>query len=353
MSDVVAVNVAQYYQTLEQHNVVPLWKLAESQQTEPKPDEVPHVWHFAELLPLLQQSVDVVTLGEGAERRVLTFKNPGRRFVGATHSLVASLQFLMPGEIAPAHRHSYSALRFMISGSGAYTVVEGEKIPMEVGDLVLTPNWLWHDHGHEGKQEPMVWLDGLDFPFVASLRPIFYQEIDTSQPVTKPENISLTRYGTGTVLAPKHRPISAYSPLNVYKWQPAYEALQRLRGTEQDEYDGTIIEYVNPVTGGHVLATIAAYLQLLAPGLHTKAHRHSSSSVYFVARGSGYSVINGQCHDWQQNDVFVVPTWTWHEHVAGTEEAVLFSYSDLPMLEPFGFWREEAYTENQGWQQTK
>jgi gentisate 1,2-dioxygenase len=249
---------------------------------------------------------------------------------------------LMPGEIAPAHRHSYSALRFMLSGHGAYTVVEGEKIFMEVGDLVLTPNWKWHDHGHEGKSEPMVWLDGLDFPFVNALRPIFYEEIDEAQPVTRPEGESLNTFGTASVLPVKNRPTTPFSPLCVYKWQPTYEALKNLQATEQDPYDGTIVEYVNPVTGGHVLATIAAYLQLLKPGAHTKAHRHTTSTVYCVARGSGYSVINGQRHDWEQNDIFVVPTWAWHEHVAGDEEVVLFSYSDFPMQEPFGFYREEA-----------
>lgn len=353
MSEVTAVNPAQFYQSLEQANVIPLWKLAESQQTEPKPDEVGYVWHYKDLLPLLRQSVEVVKLGEGAERRAITFKNPGRRFVGATQTLVASLQMLMPGEIAPAHRHSYSALRFMLSGHGAYTVVEGEKIFMEMGDLVLTPNWMWHDHGHEGKTEPMVWLDGLDFPFVNALRPIFYEEIDEAQPVTRPEGESLNTFGAASVLPVKNRPSTPFSPLCVYKWQPTYEALKKLQATDQDSYDGTMVEYVNPVTGGHVLATVAAYLQLLKPGAHTKAHRHTTSTVYCVARGSGYSVINGQRHDWEQNDIFVVPTWAWHEHVAGDEEVVLFSYSDLPMQEPFGFYREQAYQENNGWQEAK
>lgn len=353
MSDVAAINPAQYYQSLEQANVIPLWKLAESQQTEPKPDEIGYVWHYRDLLPLLRQSVEIVALGEGAERRVITFKNPGRRFVGATQSLVASLQMLMPGEVAPAHRHSYSALRFMLSGHGAYTVVEGEKVYVEPGDLVLTPNWQWHDHGHEGGAEPMVWLDGLDFPFVNALRPIFYEELEQAQPVTKPDGLSYGRYGAGTVLSPKNRPAAPFSPLSIYKWQTAYEALQKLQETDQDDFDGTIIEYVNPVTGGHVLATMAAYLQALKPGTHTKAHRHTASAVYCVARGSGYSVINGQRHDWERNDIFVVPTWAWHEHIAGDEEVVLFSYNDFPMLEPFGFWREESYSENNGWQQVK
>jgi len=353
MNETTAVDPAQYYQALEKANVIPLWKLAESQQTEPKPDEVAYVWHYKDILPLLQQSVEIVKLGEGAERRVVTFKNPGRRFFGATQSLVASMQMLMPGEIAPAHRHSYSALRFMISGQGAYTVVDGEKIFMEEGDLVLTPNWKWHDHGHEGKEKPMVWLDGLDVPFVSALRPIFYEDSDEPQTVTKPTGISTNSYSMGTVLPPKNRPNTLYSPLSVYKWQPAYEGLKKLQETEHDEYDGTIVEYVNPVTGGHILATISAYLQLLKPRTHTKAHRHTSSSVYYVARGSGYSVINGQRHDWEPNDIFVVPTWAWHEHVTNDEEVVLFSYSDLPILEPFGFWREEAYQENGGRQQAK
>jgi gentisate 1,2-dioxygenase len=93
-------------------------------------------------------------------------------------------------------------------------------------------------------------------------------------------------------------------------------------------------------------------LQLLAPREHTKAHRHTQSTVYCVARGSGYSDINGQRYAWEQSDIFVVPTWAWHEHIAGADEVVLFSYSDLPVLEPFGFVREEAYAENGGRQAT-
>src|SRR6201747_1779790 len=110
------------------------------------------------------QAGNLITAKE-AERRVLVLENPG--LAGQyriTHSLFAGLQLIMPGEVAPAHRHTPSALRFIVEGEGAYTAVAGEKLPMKPGDFVVTPAWSWHDHGNHGTA-PVVWLDGLDTPF--------------------------------------------------------------------------------------------------------------------------------------------------------------------------------------------
>jgi gentisate 1,2-dioxygenase len=343
----------QYYESLKGLGVAPLWRLAEANQTAQPPPCAPHVWRWRELYPRLQQATEVVDLESGAERRVLTMVNPGLRgMAGATHTLTASLQMILPGEIAPAHRHTMAALRFIIQGEGGYTVVEGEKVRMGRGDLILTPGWTWHDHGDEGA-DPVVWFDGLDAPFVRSLGAGFYQDYPGRRPqvLRKPDEDSVARYGGGTVVPARNRPATLYSPLNSYKWDQAYAALQRLQAADQDDHNGAVLEYVNPVTGGHVLPTLACFLHGLRPGAHTQAHRHTSSSVYFVVSGSGQTIVNGQPLAWEQNDIFAVPPWMWHEHVAhGSGEAVLFELSDLPVIEPFGLYREEAYKDDDGHQ---
>ena len=104
---------------------------------------------------------------EEAERRALVLENPS--FPGqsrTTSTMYAAIQLIMPGETAPAHRHAASALRFMIEGEGAFTVVGGERTTMRQGDFVITPAWAFHDHGNAGK-EPCAWLDGLDIHVVS------------------------------------------------------------------------------------------------------------------------------------------------------------------------------------------
>jgi gentisate 1,2-dioxygenase len=260
---------------------------------------------------------------------------------------------LMPGEVAAMHRHSYSGLRFMISGSGAHMVVEGQRIAMEVGDLVLTPNWSWHDH--EGGGEPTVWLDGFDFPLVHALRPTFFEGRAHPQEITVPAGATMNAHTAGVMVPPRRRqqPARPFSLLSVYSFGAAHEALSSLRRDDDvNPCDGRMIEYVNPTTGGHVLATIAAHLQLLEPGEATRAHRHTWSTVYHCVSGSGHCVVNGHRFEWEEKDVWVVPNWAWHEHHADPgSEAVLFSYSDLPSLEPFGFAREEEYSSGDGHQE--
>jgi gentisate 1,2-dioxygenase len=342
-----------YYDALDELSVLPLWRVEESNQARSPATIRPYVWRWADLHPRLMQTTEVVDLESGAERRVLTMQNPGvRPLAGATHTLTASLQLIMPGEIAPAHRHTMAAFRFIIEGQGGYTVVEGEKVPMSAGDLILTPNWTWHDHGNEGDQ-PMIWFDGLDVPFVRSLKACFYQDFPgrQAQPVKADYPESYERFGAPGLLPAKQRPSTLYSPLNLYKWEHAYEALQRLQAIERDEFDGTVLEYVHPLTGGHILPTMSCYLHGLTGGTHTRARRTTASSVIHVVRGAGYTVMEGQRFDWADRDIIAIPPWCWHEHVVAPDtDAIFFRVSDLPVLEPFGLVREEAYKPNDGHQ---
>jgi gentisate 1,2-dioxygenase len=255
--------------------------------------------------------------------------------------MFSGVQLILPGEVARTHHHTPAAIRFIIEGEGGYTAVSGEKSVMRKGDFLTTPNWTWHDHGNES-DEPVIWLDGLDLPFVTNLDAIFFEEFgEERQPISKPEEDSIHRWGAN--LRPTwETPDGAYSPVLNYRWQASRAALHALRTDAGSPFDGILMEYINPYTGGPVLPTIAAYLQLLRRGEHTRAHRHVASTVYHVAEGGGASIIAGQRFDWQEGDTFVVPAWAWHEHLSQDGEAVLFSFSDRPILRAFGLDREEA-----------
>ena len=335
-----------FYEEVRQHHSRPLW-LATDQ---PQPKVIPFMWRWREFRPLMFRAAQLVPI-EHAERRVLVFANPG--LLGrpsATSTLLANLQIINPGEIAPTHRHTASAFRLIVEGVQAYTTVEGEKTYMEPGDFVTTPNWTWHDHGNEGDQ-PVIWLDGLDGPLVSNLEASFREEYPEShQPLTRADNLSQRLYGAGTLMPTWERGPALHSPLLNYTYKQSYEVLSRLaRETEGSPYDGVCVEYTNPRTGGSTLAIMACFAQLLLPGQRTRAHRHTGGTIHHVIKGQGYSVIDGERFDWQEKDTFVVPSWAFHEHAA-QEEAVLFSYNDSPVLQPLGLYREEAYQDDDGHQ---
>lgn len=148
----------------------------------PRPRVLPFLWRWVDIEPLLRQAGELMAPNRGAERRILQLTNPGLAGQGTTHTLVTAVQLLLPGECAPAHRHSATAIRFIVHGQGAYTTIEGEQCPMVPGDLVLTPAWTWHDHGSESA-EPVIWMDGLDVPLIQSLDTWFYEAFpDDRQP---------------------------------------------------------------------------------------------------------------------------------------------------------------------------
>jgi gentisate 1,2-dioxygenase len=265
---------------------------------------------------------------------------------GVTRTLTAALQMVLPGEVAPTHRHSLSAIRWIIEGSGCVTVQNGEKIPMEKNDFIITPFDCWHDHRHEGT-EPMFWLDGLDGPLIRSLGVDYFEDHpDDLQAITKTENDSLLRYATAGVVPTVEIPDSKNSPMMIYKFGPVHNQLQKLKQENiACDYDGHILEYINPVTGGSVMPTFTANIQLLGPGFQGKTHRHVSSGVYYVVQGSGYSVINGERLDWQERDVFTVPNWSWHQHLnPGDSDVILFHYNDSSIFKNFGLYKQENQT---------
>ena len=224
--------------------------------------------------------------------------------------------------------------------------MDGERVPMRPGDLVLTPNWTWHDHGND-TDKPMIWLDGLDIPLVNLLEAVFFEPYpEDFQPVAQPAQSSLTKYGAGGLRPTWEKHEASHSPLMLYSWEQSWAALERLAGTvESSPYDGVALEYTNPNSGGPVMPTIACHIQLLRPGERTKAHRHTASAVYHVVEGGGFSVVGGQRLDWEGKDVFCVTGWAFHEHVnaSSTAPAVLFSFTDTPVLQSLNLFREQPH----------
>lgn len=347
--------LVQYYKDLEQFEAGALWNVANKiEPWEPKSQSVPVLWRYRDLRDYVLRSVDLVT-PEQAGRRVIYLNNPGRQDVSAAVGwLYSGLQVMHPGEAASAHSHSSSALRFIMEGSGAYTVVDGHKMTLGANDFVLTPNGAWHEHGVSAEGSTCIWQDGLDIPLVNAMEAGFYAvHPDLSQAVAYPVNDASHIWGGPGLKPTLHDWQKPYSPLLKYEWEPTYEALLRYsKVTDGSPFDGIIMDYTNPLTGGPVMATIGASMQMLRPGEHTKAHRHTGSIMYQVAKGEGYSIINGKRFDWRERDIFCVPSWMFHEHVNGSssEDACLFSFHDLPVMRALNLYFEEALVDNNGHQ---
>lgn len=307
------------YGVLAERNYEPLWTIKGALTPAPQTQMVPFLWRYEEVRDLILQAGGLIS-AEEADRRVLAFKNPGtgdHEIPRTTDTLWAAIQLVMPGEVAPPHRHTPAALRYIIEGEGAFTAVDGQRVEMEAGDFIITPNWTWHEHGHEG-QGPMLWLDGLDLPMVHTLHLVF-AEFTGTPPAQPPAPRTL-----------------------VWKLAEVEAALAELASSEGSPHDDLILEYRDPADPDRpLMPTLTAYMQMLRPGVETEAHRHTSSAVYHVVRGSGWTEIDGKRLRWGVGDTFAVPVWAEHRHAnPGDSEALLFSFSDRPAIESLGLLRE-------------
>ena len=329
-----------FYDRIGPGNLAPLWEQLHSLVTPaPAPKCLPNVWHYRDVRPFLMQAGNLITAQE-ATRRVLMLMNPGLGGQASiTGSLFAGLQLIMPGEVAPAHRHTQSALRFVIEGRGAYTAVDGERTIMEPGDFIITPSWTWHDHGND-TTEPMVWLDGLDIQIVNLLNASFAEGYpDDTQPVSRPEGDSFARYGNN-LLPVNWKPEAKTSPVFNYPYARTREALAALaKNGAPDPYHGHKLRYVNPASGESAMPTIATFVQLLPTGFASLPYRATDGTVFVCVEGDGETRVGETVLPWGKNDVFVVPSWASHTHNAA-REAVLFSFSDRVVQEKLGLWRE-------------
>ena len=257
-----------------------------------------------------------------------------------TEALYAGLQVIMPGEVAPTHRHSPAALRFIVEGSRAFTAINGEKAYMEPGDLILTPSWVWHDHGHEGT-EPVVWLDGLDIPMIRFMGPVFAEpHPDDTHAPGYPAGDNQHRYGTNMLPFGAELKGEKNSPVFHYPYTNTREALQTLaKAQDIDPYHGVKMQYINPANGGPTMPTLGTYMQHLPKGFSTETYRSTAAWVYSVVEGTGRTVIGDETFEWGPSDAFVVPAWYRHHHEADGD-AFLFSFSDKPVHDQLGWFRE-------------
>jgi len=330
-----------FHKLIHEHHMWGLWEIASQMTPHPRPEAVPHQWRWSLLQKVIEQSAKAVPVGD--ERRAMQLFNPGLNGQWATTStLIAAVQVLLPGETARAHRHSPAAIRFILQGDGAYTAVEGEKVVMREGDLVLTPSWQWHDHGNETK-DTVVWMDGLDVPLVKSLNAMFFEmNAEWRAPATKPVNGSKALYGSGRLNPTWTKENAKFSPLMLYSWDQTLEALHALRERDGSPHEGVSLEYTHALTGGPVMPTIGCRVQLIRKGEKLRPYRVAASSVFCVRQGKGRSVIGGQAFEWEKGDIVAVPSWAQQEHAcSGAGDAILFSITDRPVLEALGLYREE------------
>jgi gentisate 1,2-dioxygenase len=346
------------YHGFEQELLVPLWtEIGDLMPAHPRSRAVPHLWKWDNLVKLAARAGEIVPVGRGGERRAIALANPslgGRPFASPT--LWAAIQYLMPGEDAPEHRHTQHAFRFIIEGSGVWTVVGGtgetavgDAVPMRRGDFLPQAGWHWHAH-HNATTEPMAWIDGLDIPFQYVTEAQFFEfgreAISDAERITPDRSRSERLWGH-----PGLRPISVGdvapgSPLLAYKWGHTDAALRDQLQLEKEGYGGTVepghaaVRFSNPHDGTDVLPTLRAEFHRVVRGAETAPVRETGSSVYQVFDGSGTVTVGGTTWSVSRGDLFVVPSWQPFSarSEAGSSDSDsgaldLFRFSDAPVFE--------------------
>ena len=342
------------YRGFEQQLLVPLWtEIGDLMPLHPRSAAVPYLWRWGQLRELAARAGELVPVGRGGERRAISLANPGlggRPF--ATPTLWAAIQYLMPGENAPEHRHTQHAFRFVVEGEGVWTVVGGDPVAMRRGDFLPQAGWNWHAH-HNATAEPMAWLDGLDVPFQYITDAQFFEpgrdEVSDAERTTPARSRAERLWGH-----PGLQPVAASaaaretpgSPLLAYRWEYTDRALADQLAVEAEGFGGTLepghaaVRFANPATGADVLPTIRAEMHRIARGTHTAPVRETGSSVYLVFDGSGTVTVGDRTWSVVRGDLFVVPSWEPFSarSEAGTTDSDsgaldLFRFSDSPVFE--------------------
>lgn len=339
------------YRGFERELLIPLWtEIGDLMPAHPRSRALPHIWRWNTLRELASRAGDLVPVGRGGERRAIALANPGlggRPF--ATPTLWAAIQYLMPGEDAPEHRHTQHAFRFVVEGDGVWTVVGGDAIPMNRGDFLPQAGWNFHAH-HNATTRPMAWIDGLDIPFQYATESQFFEfgrdAISREERIT-PDLSRSERLWAHPGLRPLAvRHVAPGTPLLAYKWVHTDRALTEQLALEREGHGGTVepghaaLRYVNPQDGSDVLPTVRAEFHRIVRGVQTAPLRETGSSVYQVFDGSGTVTVGD--HSWSvtRGDLFVVPSW---ESFSARSEAGrtdsdsgaldLFRFSDAPIFD--------------------
>ena len=351
------------YRGFERELLIPLWtEIGDLMPLHPRSKAVPHLWQWENLLTLAARAGKLVPVGRGGERRAIALANPGlggRPF--ATPTLWAAIQYLMPGEEAPEHRHTQHAFRFVLEGEGVWTVVNGDPVAMKRGDFLPQAGWNWHAHTN-ATAEPMAWIDGLDIPFQYMTEAQFFEQgrdvLSDAERATPDRSRSERLWGH-----PGLQPVAGSardaarapgSPLLAYRWEHTDRALADQLALEAETLESTVehghaaVRFCNPLTGEDVLPTIRAEMHRIASGAETRPVRETGSSVYAVFDGSGVVTVGGETWSVSRGDLFVVPSWEAFSvksqaSAADSDSGALdlFRFSDSPMFEALKLNRTE------------
>ncbi|MBT3887480.1 MAG: cupin domain-containing protein [Rhodospirillaceae bacterium] len=310
-----AGNLDALYRAIAPLNMTPGWIEREKPLLRPEPDTgfLPTHWRYSDCKAALDAASRLINT-DLAERRNMVLRNPAEgNDYATTKTQVNAYQTILPGEEARSHRHTPHALRVIIEAEGSFSVVNGDKHPMETGDIVLTPGWSWHGHGHDG-DAPAYWLDGLDVPLTALLEPMFFEP-----------------HPDGYAKVDRVTPDSPYR----FTW----ETIQaRLDGASPDDegYFGRRIGLE-----ADEMPTIAITVERLEAGQATRRYRHSANTVFSPMMGAGTSLIGDHEFSWGRGDCVAAPIWHWIEHRA-EEDTVLFSMSDENLMRYANYYRFEG-----------
>ena len=326
-----AARLDQIRQAWRDANVTPLWETTAHKPADSTPRA--YHWKWQVLRPLIDQAIEVTGM-ENAERRVLALTNPdaigGRN---TTTNLNGCLQVLMPGESARPHRHTPNALRFVLEGGGATTVVDGKRCPMAEGDLIITPGMSWHEHRHDGTA-PIVWFDALDVPLHQYLGTAVFEP---GPPKDLPKPTDDAAFAVANIV-PELQGAPAYSPVFRYPWAASLAALAAAPLAR----DGSRkIRYVNPLTGGPVMSLVDCYMTRIEAGAETIPYRTTNNAVGVVVEGAGASRIGNETFAWQPKDIFSMPHGNWVSHRCDSGSATLFVVTDREVLRRLDLLTEE------------
>jgi gentisate 1,2-dioxygenase len=329
-----AEEAASFRAALAAANMSALWEQEDRSGDRRHGPEPALLWRWEQMEPLVTEAIRATSI-ESADRRVLSLRRPASN-AGAqmlTSNLVAALQILMPGETAPPHRHTMGALRFVMEGEGAETLVDGKACLMEPGDMIITPGWTWHEHVHKGKSR-MVWFDGLDVPIHSHLETVRFQPGPARD---MPKQLPDAAFAAAGLVPQVKFDGRTYSSLYRYPWGAAKAALDAAPPAE----DGSrTLRYTNPTNGGPALDLIDCFLMGLDPGRPTQASRSSATAICVVAQGSGTSKVGERDLAWGRNSIFTVPHGNWASHRAD-DEAVLFMMTDRDLMQRLGLLTDE------------
>lgn len=333
------------YRGFEHELLVPLWtEIGDLMPLHPKSKATPHLWRWERLKELAAQAGRIVPVGRGGERRAIALANPslgGKPY--ATPTLWAAIQYLMPGEDAPEHRHTQHAFRFVVEGEGVWTVVNGDPVRMSRGDFLPQAGWNWHAH-HNAATQPMAWIDGLDIPFSYYTESQFFEvgreRIGPAEKTT-PERSRSERLWGHPGLRPVSQPeATPATPLLAYRWADTDRALTEQLALEAEGHAATLspghaaVRYTNPTSGRDVLPTMRTEMHRLRAGARTLVRREVGSSVFQVFDGAGTVTVGERTWNVERGDLFVVPSWLpFAAQASGTSNLDLFRFGDAPIFE--------------------